>query len=138
MPDGLVPGSLRVLACSIAFNELEKITRVVARVNREMEVIMKDPDVVQRLESAGFRTRGGSGLAAIWWAASVMPYDSTSGAPNTSSISRMTCVGMADDEERMKRSGCAAIAARSKSRTNAASMRASSASSWLAARAVIT
>ena len=59
----------------------------------------------------GLRTRGGSGFAAIWCAASVIPYDSTSGAPNTSSISRITCVGIADDDERMKRSGLAAITA---------------------------
>lgn len=34
MADGAVPTPLRVLACSVAFNELEKITRVVDRVNR--------------------------------------------------------------------------------------------------------
>ena len=55
------------------------------------------------------RLAGGSGLLAIWCAASVMPYDSISGAPKTRSISAITCGGMDDDDERMKRNGCAAI-----------------------------
>mgnify|MGYP006266802099 CR=1 FL=1 len=61
MPDGLVPGSLRVLACSIAFNELEKITRVVARVNRaDMDEFIVFDDgstdgTKAAVESQGFR-----------------------------------------------------------------------------------
>jgi len=38
---------------------------VVARVNREMDGIMKDPEVVGRLESAGFKTRGGGTLKEV-------------------------------------------------------------------------
>ena len=38
---------------------------IVARVNREMDGVMKDPDVVTRLENAGFRTRGGGTLKEV-------------------------------------------------------------------------
>ncbi len=38
---------------------------IVARVNREMDVIMKDPEAVGRLQSAGFRTRGGGTLKEV-------------------------------------------------------------------------
>src|SRR5665647_87252 len=53
----------------------------------------------------GMRFAGGNGLLAIWWAASVMPYDSINGALKTFSSSAMTLVGMDDEEERMKRNG---------------------------------
>ena len=51
-----------------------------------------------------FASRGGSGLLAIWCAASVMPYASTTGTPNTRSNSAITVGGSADDDDRMKRS----------------------------------
>jgi tripartite-type tricarboxylate transporter receptor subunit TctC len=38
---------------------------IVARVNREMNGIMKDPEVVGRLETAGFKTRGGGTLKEV-------------------------------------------------------------------------
>jgi tripartite-type tricarboxylate transporter receptor subunit TctC len=38
---------------------------IVARVNREMDGIMKDPEVVGRLETAGFKTRGGGTLKEV-------------------------------------------------------------------------
>jgi tripartite-type tricarboxylate transporter receptor subunit TctC len=38
---------------------------IIARVNREMNTVMKDPDVVGRLESAGFKTRGGGTLKEV-------------------------------------------------------------------------
>ena len=38
---------------------------IVARVNREMDVAMNDPDVVARLQNAGFRTRGGGTLKEV-------------------------------------------------------------------------
>lgn len=38
---------------------------IVARVNREMDTIMKDAQVVGRLEGAGFRTRGGGTLKEV-------------------------------------------------------------------------
>ncbi len=57
----------------------------------------------------GLRVPGGSGLLDIWCAASVMPYDSITGAPKTSSSSLMTCGGSEDEDERMKRSGFALI-----------------------------
>ena len=53
----------------------------------------------------GLRTAGGSGLLAIWCAASVMPYASMSGAPNTASSSAITCGGIDEDDERRNRSG---------------------------------
>src|SRR5690349_25065204 len=45
-----------------------------------------------------------SGLLAIWCVASVMPYASTTGTPNTRSSSAITVGGSADDDERMNRS----------------------------------
>src|SRR6185312_8299423 len=56
----------------------------------------------------GFRARGGNGLLAIWCDASVIPYASTSGARNTRSSSASTVGGIADDDERIKRSRLAA------------------------------
>src|SRR5262245_22141251 len=56
-----------------------------------------------------FRGIGGSGLEVIWWLASVMPYDSSTGHLKAASSSVITCGGSDDDDERMKRSGCAAI-----------------------------
>jgi tripartite-type tricarboxylate transporter receptor subunit TctC len=38
---------------------------IVARVNREMDGIMKDPEVIGRLESSGFKTRGGGTLKEV-------------------------------------------------------------------------
>jgi tripartite-type tricarboxylate transporter receptor subunit TctC len=38
---------------------------IVARVNREMDVAMNDPDAVARLQNAGFRTRGGGTLKEV-------------------------------------------------------------------------
>jgi tripartite-type tricarboxylate transporter receptor subunit TctC len=38
---------------------------IIARVNREMDGIMKDPEVVGRLETAGFKTRGGGTLKEV-------------------------------------------------------------------------
>ena len=38
---------------------------IVARVNREMEIAMTDPDAVARLQNAGFRTRGGGTLKEV-------------------------------------------------------------------------
>jgi tripartite-type tricarboxylate transporter receptor subunit TctC len=38
---------------------------IVARVNREMEGVMKDPEVVNRLNSLGFRNRGGGTLKEV-------------------------------------------------------------------------
>ena len=38
---------------------------IVARVNREMNGIMKDAEVVGRLETAGFKTRGGGTLKEV-------------------------------------------------------------------------
>jgi tripartite-type tricarboxylate transporter receptor subunit TctC len=38
---------------------------IIARVNREIDGIMKDPDVVGRLEGAGFKTRGGGTLKEV-------------------------------------------------------------------------
>src|SRR5512140_2746930 len=58
----------------------------------------------------GFRGAGGSGLLAIWCAASVIPYASTTGTLNTRSNSAITVGGSADDDERMNRSRCPAIA----------------------------
>ena len=55
------------------------------------------------------RRAGGSGLLAIWCAASVMPYASMSGALKTASSSAMTCGGIDDDDERTKRNGLSRI-----------------------------
>ena len=52
----------------------------------------------------GLRVPGGNGLLAIWCAASVIPYASTTGTPNTRSSSAITVGGSADDDERMNRS----------------------------------
>ena len=52
----------------------------------------------------GLRTPGGSALLHIWWVASVMPYDSIAGTPNTRSSSCHTAGGNAADEDRTKRS----------------------------------
>src|ERR1051326_5201323 len=52
----------------------------------------------------GFRARGGSGLLDIWCAASVIPYDSITGARKTASSSPITLIGSADEDERTKRS----------------------------------
>ena len=38
---------------------------IIARVNREMDGIMKDPEVIGRLETAGFKTRGGGTLKEV-------------------------------------------------------------------------
>lgn len=38
---------------------------VVTRVNREMGVIMNDPEVIEKLQNAGFRTRGGGTLKEV-------------------------------------------------------------------------
>jgi len=38
---------------------------IIARVNHEMDGIMKDPEVIGRLESAGFKTRGGGTLKEV-------------------------------------------------------------------------
>src|SRR5215510_1689743 len=51
----------------------------------------------------GLRGLGGSGLLAIWWAASVIPYASTTGTANVVSSWVMTVGGSADDDERMNR-----------------------------------
>jgi hypothetical protein len=51
----------------------------------------------------GFRGAGGSGLLAIWCAASVMPYASSTGTPKTDSSPAITGAGNAADDERMKR-----------------------------------
>src|SRR5262245_2059395 len=57
----------------------------------------------------GLRAPGGSGLLAIWCAASVIPYASITGAPNVCSSSLITWGGSDDDDERTKRSGLALI-----------------------------
>ncbi len=54
----------------------------------------------------GLRVPGGKGLLAIWCAASVIPYASITGAPNTRSSSAITVGGSGDDDERMNRSRC--------------------------------
>ena len=59
---------------------------------------------VPRPTDPGLRSAGGSGLDAIWWAASVMPYASSTGAPNAASRSCITCGGSDALHERMKRS----------------------------------
>ena len=59
---------------------------------------------VPRPTEPGRRAPGGSGLEAIWCAASVIPYASSTGAPNVSSNSSMTCGGSEALQERMKRS----------------------------------
>ena len=38
---------------------------IVTRVNREMGMVMNDPEVVERLQNAGFRTRGGGTLKEV-------------------------------------------------------------------------
>ena len=47
---------------------------------------------------------GGSGFDDIWCAASVMPYASSTGAPNAASRSCITCGGSEALQERMNRS----------------------------------
>src|SRR5438067_2354724 len=57
----------------------------------------------------GLRARGGSGFVQIGCAASVMPYDSITGAWNAASSSDMTLGGSEAEELRMSRSGFRAI-----------------------------
>ncbi len=52
----------------------------------------------------GLRSPGGSGLQAIWCAASVMPYASTTGTPNASSSAAMSCGGRDEEQDRTNRS----------------------------------
>jgi hypothetical protein len=61
------------------------------------------PTLVPGPTEPGFRDAGGSGLDAIWCAASVIPYASSTGAPNAASRSCMTCGGNDALHERMKR-----------------------------------
>ena len=60
--------------------------------------------LVPRPTEPGSRGPGGSGFDDIWCAASVMPYASSTGAPNAASRSCMTCGGSDALHERMKRS----------------------------------
>ena len=57
------------------------------------------------------RGAGGSGFEVIWCVASVMPYDSMTGAPNVSSSACITCGGKDAEEERINLSGAASITA---------------------------
>ncbi|MCX7312483.1 MAG: tripartite tricarboxylate transporter substrate-binding protein [Alphaproteobacteria bacterium] len=38
---------------------------IVTRVNREMDVVMNDAEVIEKLRNAGFRTRGGGTLKEV-------------------------------------------------------------------------
>jgi len=58
---------------------------------------------VPRPTEPGLRSSGGSGLDAIWCAASVMPYASSTGAPNAVSRACITAGGSDALHERMKR-----------------------------------
>ena len=58
-----------------------------------------------------FRLAGGSGLLHIWCAASVMPYDSSTGTPKTLSSSCRTGGGSGDDDDRISRRQCPFAAA---------------------------
>src|ERR1700719_2298561 len=57
----------------------------------------------------GLRANGGKGFDAIWCAASVMPYASTRGTPNTSSILCITSAESGVLHDRMKRSESAPV-----------------------------
>src|SRR5437763_1140065 len=59
---------------------------------------------VPRPTDPGLRTAGGSGFDAIWCAASVIPYASSTGAPNASSSACITRGGSAALQDLMKRS----------------------------------
>src|SRR3954462_9561557 len=59
---------------------------------------------VARPTEPGLRLPGGSGLLAIWCAASVIPYASITGTPKVSSNPLMTCGGSEDDDDLIKRS----------------------------------
>ena len=65
--------------------------------------MMLIPTSVPRPTDPGSRAPGGSGLDAIWWAASVMPYASSTGAPNAASRSCITWGGSEALHDLMKR-----------------------------------
>ena len=64
----------------------------------------------------GRRSPGGSGFEAIWCAASVIPYASSSGTPKRSSNSAISGAGSAEEHDRAKRSACAGRRAPSRAR----------------------
>src|SRR3954447_1172374 len=59
---------------------------------------------VPRPTEPGLRSDGGSGFDAIWCAASVIPYASSTGAPNADSNACITAGGSDALHDRMKRS----------------------------------